>query len=156
LRRGVFWLQPQKTRQGRMEWRWLTSKRSLCRISSNSSVGFYKGEGATSVSEPVELSNDHIHVWMASLDVSPELLERFRSTLSAEELERAPAISISYGDRARFSAGRGILQHLLGSYLRMAPERLSFCYTEYGKPAALSGQYADAGRAISHGAPERG
>jgi 4'-phosphopantetheinyl transferase len=90
----------------------------------------------------VELSNDHIHVWMASLDVSPKLLERFRSTLSAEELERASHFYF-LRDRARFSAGRGILRHLLGSYLRMAPERLSFCYTEYGKPA-LSGQYADA------------
>ncbi len=90
----------------------------------------------------MDLSNDHIHVWVASLDVSPELLERLRSTLSAEEFERASHFYF-LRDRACFAAGRGILRHLLGSYLRVAPERLSFCYNDYGKPA-LSGQHAAA------------
>jgi 4'-phosphopantetheinyl transferase len=90
----------------------------------------------------VDLSGDHIHVWVANLDVSPEFLEHLRSTLSPEELERASHFYF-LRDRARFAAGRGILRHLLGSYLRVAPERLSFCYNEYGKPA-LSGQHGTA------------
>jgi 4'-phosphopantetheinyl transferase len=94
------------------------------------------------------LSNDHIHVWMASLDVSPELLERLRSTLSPEELERA-SYFYSLRDRACFTSGRGILRHLLGGYLRVAPERLSFSYNEYGKPF-LAGQHSGLRFNLSH------
>lgn len=106
-----------------------------------------KGSGLC-VRERVDLNTDHIHVWMASLDVSPELLERLRSTLSPDELERASHF-YSLRDRARFVSGRGILRHLLGSYLLVAPERLCFSYNKYGKPA-LSGQHSGLRVNLSH------
>jgi 4'-phosphopantetheinyl transferase len=96
----------------------------------------------------VDLSNDHIHVWMASLDVSLELLERFRSTLPPEELERVGHF-YSLRDRARFVAGRGVLRNLLGSYIRLAPDRIVFSYNEYGKPA-LYGQHSGLRFNLSH------
>jgi 4'-phosphopantetheinyl transferase len=42
-------------------------------------------------------------------------------------------------DRRHFIVARGVLRAILGRYLDLAPECLSFCYSSYGKPA-LSGE----------------
>lgn len=78
-----------------------------------------------------------IHVWAASLSVSPEALDTFISWLSADELSRAARFHFPV-HRDRFIAGRGLIRRLLASYLNRQPHTLTFNYGPKGKPA-LSG-----------------
>jgi 4'-phosphopantetheinyl transferase len=57
--------------------------------------------------------------------------------LAADELERTTRFYFAE-DQRRFIIGRGLLRIILGRYLNSPPERLSFCYGQYGKPALAS------------------
>jgi 4'-phosphopantetheinyl transferase len=83
---------------------------------------------------PFELHQDEVHVWSCRLDPSNDLLARFGSVLSLDESERAARFRFDL-HRNRFIAGRGWIRLLLGSYLKIAPEQIDFCYGEHGKPA---------------------
>ena len=83
---------------------------------------------------PFELHQDEVHVWASRLDPSTDLLARFGSVLSVEERERASRFRFDL-HRNRFITGRGWIRLLLGSYLKMAPEQINFCYGDHGKPA---------------------
>jgi 4'-phosphopantetheinyl transferase len=74
-----------------------------------------------------------IHVWSAHLDCAGPLLERLAATLSVDETARANRFFFPR-DRSAFIAARGILRHLLGSYLHRAPTDLQFAYQPRGKP----------------------
>lgn len=80
------------------------------------------------------LPSDEVHTWYASLDLSPQRLQRLASLLSPDEQARAERFYFER-DRKRFIAGRGLLRTILGSYLGMEPSRVEFCYGSYGKPA---------------------
>jgi 4'-phosphopantetheinyl transferase len=82
----------------------------------------------------LSLATGEVHVWRMELEQSPDVLQRFRTTLEADELRRA---SRFHFDRHRnsFVAGRGFLRYVLGRYLDSRPEALRFSYGEYGKPA---------------------
>jgi|SRR5580658_347089 4'-phosphopantetheinyl transferase len=80
------------------------------------------------------LKDGEVHVWRAPLRLDAGVLDRVRSSLSADEGARANRFVFAV-DRDSFVAARGILRELLGSYAGMAPEELKFDYGPQGKPA---------------------
>jgi 4'-phosphopantetheinyl transferase len=83
---------------------------------------------------PLILPDSHVHIWRASLDVAPALLETLCGTLAADERARAARFRFAR-DRARFIAGRGVLRAILARYLERAPGAITFRYGPSGKPA---------------------
>ena len=92
----------------------------------------------------LELSEDEVHIWRASLRPAPEVLQRLDATLAPDEESRA-ARFVFPEDRDDFIAARGILRELLGAYLMQPPASLEFQYGPRGKPALQTG---DADRSI--------
>jgi 4'-phosphopantetheinyl transferase len=84
--------------------------------------------------ELLMLKNNEVHVWRASLEMTPYQLKTMKSILSADELSRAGRYYFQK-DRDIFIASRGLLRTILGRYLNMGPEELRFCYGPYGKPS---------------------
>jgi len=81
----------------------------------------------------LELADDEVHVWIASLDALAPNLPQLTETLSASELYRAGRFQFGL-DRSRFIARRGLLRILLARYLDADPAQLSFSCGPYGKP----------------------
>jgi 4'-phosphopantetheinyl transferase len=77
------------------------------------------------------LPESSVHLWSISLDLAVgecdwdilESSERMRAHRFLREI-----------DRDRFVVGRSALRRILGTYLNLAPERLSFEYGRHGKP----------------------
>jgi 4'-phosphopantetheinyl transferase len=84
--------------------------------------------------EKLELSEDEVHVWRASLRLAPEVLPGLDATLTPDEKSRAARFVFPEG-RGDFIAARGILRELLGAYLQRPPASLEFEYGLRGKPA---------------------
>jgi len=84
-----------------------------------------------------EFNEDEIQIWSSPLIVSATSLSVLRGVLCEEETERASRSS-SGAFRDRFVAVRGTLRHLLGRYLRRAPDGIRFIYGPYGKPSVAS------------------
>jgi 4'-phosphopantetheinyl transferase len=80
------------------------------------------------------LSRQDVHVWRTSLDLSPEHIRRLRQFLAADEITRAERFYFEK-DRQHFIVARGVLRVILSRYLGIAPRRLVFSYSSYGKPA---------------------
>ncbi len=80
------------------------------------------------------LCEGEIQAWFAWLDVAATELEAFRVTLAPDEIARA-ARFLYDRDRNRYIAARGMLRILLGRYIAVRPEALSFTYGKHGKPA---------------------
>jgi 4'-phosphopantetheinyl transferase len=85
----------------------------------------------------LSLADTDVHVWLVRLD-QPSARAMFRPVLSEDEKTRADRF---YTEelRLRFTVARGVLRHLLGSYLRARPEAIVFDYGARGKPS-LSGK----------------
>ena len=83
------------------------------------------------------LSGDEIHVWRASLEGSPALVQRLQRTLTPDEAARAARFYFER-DRTHYIVARGVLRSILGRYLGTEPGQLRFSYTSYGKPALIS------------------
>ncbi len=79
------------------------------------------------------LSGHAIHLWRAVLDVSEARIHKFEGILSPGEKTRAGHFAFEQ-DRNRFIAARGILRVMLGWYLGIEPETISFGYERNGKP----------------------
>jgi 4'-phosphopantetheinyl transferase len=79
------------------------------------------------------LANHEVHVWQASLAVSPACLELLVRLLSKAEKDRAERFHFEK-DRRRFIAARGTLRLILSRYLEKAPETITFDYNRFGKP----------------------
>ena len=73
-----------------------------------------------------------IHIWHAKLNNSINQYKLFQSWLSVEEKARAEKLKLVY--RQHFILTRGILRDLLFHYTKQPPEKINFCYTEFGKP----------------------
>jgi 4'-phosphopantetheinyl transferase len=82
----------------------------------------------------LELAEDVVHVWRASLNLEKEALDRCASILSQDEKHRASRFLIPR-DRDHFVAARGVLRDLLGKYAARSPALLEFRYGQHGKPA---------------------
>ena len=74
-----------------------------------------------------------IHVWRVELDRSRAHLESLAASLSPEERSYASRFQFE-GDRSRYIAARGALRHILGGYVKAAPETIVFRYGARGKP----------------------
>jgi 4'-phosphopantetheinyl transferase len=98
-------------------------------------------EWACPAERPV-VSSNATHVWRASLEIEPAALQRLKSTLAKNELERAERFIFDQ-DRNRFIAARGILRDVLARYLQCAPQTIEFVYGARGKPAISNGSSCD-------------
>ncbi|MGB5714370.1 MAG: 4'-phosphopantetheinyl transferase superfamily protein, partial [Waterburya sp.] len=88
-------------------------------------------------SQPPILDNDQVHVWRANLDLPDADIVRLAAFLSPDELTRANKFRFPHLKR-RFTAARGILRQLLGNYLSIKPNDLTFEYSDRGKPRLSS------------------
>lgn len=80
------------------------------------------------------LTDGELHVWRARLDQSAETIRALHETLCDEEKSRADRFHYP-GGREYYIVGRGVLRDILGRYLGLAPDRISFSYSSHGKPA---------------------
>jgi 4'-phosphopantetheinyl transferase len=85
------------------------------------------------------LRDDDVQVFRAALDQSPAVVRACLELLAPAERERAEKF-VFRKDRERFVVARAALRTLLGGYVRLAPERLSFDYGPYGKPSLSDAQ----------------
>jgi 4'-phosphopantetheinyl transferase len=88
-----------------------------------------------------------VHIWRASLVLSPDQLSDLEATLSADERERA-ASHVSDLRRTRFIARRAIQRDILARYTRVHARDLEFIYSPNGKPS-LAGAAAGSGLTFS-------
>ena len=87
------------------------------------------------------LAADEVHLWLASLQPSPERLAGLAATLTVDERERAARFRFPK-HRDRFIAGRGLLRELLGAYLNRLAAALRFSQGPRGKPM-LAGEHSE-------------
>ncbi len=87
------------------------------------------------------LPANEVHLWHASLELTPSRVTELRHILSEEERARAGRFARA-GDQARFTAGRGILRDILSRYTGFSPDELALVQDEHGKPRLVqpSGQ----------------
>jgi 4'-phosphopantetheinyl transferase len=85
-----------------------------------------------------DLPAAEVHVWRASLERPPAVVERMRSLLADDERRRADAFRFER-DRARYTVGRALLRGLLARYTGASPRSLEFEYGEFDKPALPGG-----------------
>jgi 4'-phosphopantetheinyl transferase len=97
---------------------WIDSKHSCCTLLVN---------------DEVQPQPDEVHIWSASLIATQDRLKTFFATLSKDERKRAKSF-VRVQDKNRYIIARGILRELLGNYLGITPEQVSFSYGTYGKP----------------------
>jgi 4'-phosphopantetheinyl transferase len=95
------------------------------------------------------LPENTVHVWILHESVVQRASEALSHTLSPAEWQRARAYRQDK-HRDRFMARRGILRHLLGSYLNREPASLRFGSTQYGKPVLLHPDAASLAFNVSH------
>ena len=86
-----------------------------------------------SLAGSLQLTSGEVHCWCASLDASPEACARLHATLTDDERNRSARFRFAR-DRRRFIVARGALRNLLGRYLQIPPEQISFSYNAFGKP----------------------
>jgi 4'-phosphopantetheinyl transferase len=97
---------------------------------------------------PTALGDGEVHIWAASMNLSPRELAQMRDILSTDELARCERSPLP-AERNRFVAGRGLLRHILAPYLRINPADIQFAYGFAGKPY-LADDSADIEFNISH------
>src|SRR5438477_5745599 len=81
--------------------------------------------------EPV--APGEIHLWSIPTAIPPEAATRLHALLSEDERARAARFKFER-DRCRFIAARAALRILLGRYLHVPGEEISFEYGPKGKP----------------------
>src|SRR5258708_23898411 len=81
----------------------------------------------------VALGPTEVHVWRLNLVQSEAVVQRYRDVLSPDERERADRLHFLQ-DRNRFVIARGVMRETLAAYLKIGPTKLSFNYSQYGKP----------------------
>ena len=81
----------------------------------------------------LNLKNDEVHAWRATLDQPEYIIRQLAQTLSTDEKNKADRYYYEK-DRRHFIVGRGILRAILGLYLGIIPNQLSFRYGGNGKP----------------------
>ncbi len=74
-----------------------------------------------------------VHVWLATLDLAPVLVEHYAQCLSEEEKRKAGHFRFMR-DQRRFIVSHSILRQLLGRYLHAEPSAINFELGMYGKP----------------------
>jgi 4'-phosphopantetheinyl transferase len=86
------------------------------------------------------LGEREVHLWMWSLEASEKQRTRYLHLLSEDE--KAALFRRRFErDRVARLVARANLRRVLGSYLSISPEEISFSYSPYGRPS-LSGEVA--------------
>ncbi len=80
------------------------------------------------------LNHDDVHIWRIALDQPAARLPFYAQTLAPDEVKRAERFYFEH-DRQHYTVGRGALRMILSRYTGIAPSRLEFSYSSYGKPA---------------------
>jgi 4'-phosphopantetheinyl transferase len=88
---------------------------------------------AFEIEAPLRLPEDEVHLWRVDLATAAAGEERWQRVLSADEMARAARFHFSR-DRCSFTATRGILRTILGSYVGSDPKALVIGYLEKDKP----------------------
>jgi 4'-phosphopantetheinyl transferase len=83
--------------------------------------------------EEITIRDSEIQLWWASLAVSDSELERLRTMLSPDELQRADRFQIATAAR-RFVAARAALRTVLSRATDRDPKDVEFRFGEHGKP----------------------
>lgn len=81
----------------------------------------------------LELMEEEVQVWIASLEVPDARLSALSRMLSREEQSRAGSMAPLLA--RRFTVARGILRSLLSGFTGTAAEKLRFMYGTSGKPS---------------------
>ncbi len=81
----------------------------------------------------LELTDEEVQVWVASLTVSDERYSELEGTLCSEERGRASSLAPILA--RRFVVARGMLRGLLAGFTGAAAGSLRFCYGASGKPS---------------------
>lgn len=81
----------------------------------------------------LELMTEEVQVWVAGLDVADARYQDLLRTLSPEEHRRAEDLPASVG--RKFIVARGILRDLLSGFTGTPPQKLTFQYSDAGKPS---------------------
>jgi 4'-phosphopantetheinyl transferase len=93
--------------------------------------------------QKILLDTDEVHVWLAdAAGLEDGGLDRLRATLSTEEKESIERYRFQR-DRDVHILSRGGLRQILSRYAALAPEKLEFSVTPYGKPCLNSPQSTD-------------
>ncbi len=95
------------------------------------------------------LSDREVHVWDARFDPSKVSANHQTQLLSQNERDRAARFHFAK-DRARFIHARGVLRTLLGCYLDVPPENVTFRYGSAGKPELSSSHNINLHFNVSH------
>ena len=82
---------------------------------------------------------NEVHVWKVPQDGLLDQAHGLAQWLSADERARATRFRSPH-DRDRFIVSKAMLRSVLGRYLNIAPEQVSFRYGEHGKPDLAPGQ----------------
>jgi 4'-phosphopantetheinyl transferase len=91
-------------------------------------------EGQTSFSENLSLAKSDVHIWFVHLLEMSQHIDSLFKILAQDEVARAAQFRFE-SDRNEYIVARGILRHILSSYVGFGPNRLQFCYSVCGKPA---------------------
>jgi 4'-phosphopantetheinyl transferase len=83
--------------------------------------------------DDLKLHPNTLQVWRANIDVGEARLGALAQYLSADERQRASRFRHER-DRNHFTAARGLLRVILGHYLSLPPDQITFSYGPRGKP----------------------
>ncbi len=82
----------------------------------------------------LELTGRAVHVWTVLTQAPDAIVDRFKSVLASDEIDRAARFHFEHLRRS-FILSRGALRLLLGRYLNIAARDIEFGYGSKGKPA---------------------
>ena len=86
---------------------------------------------------------DEVHVWRLWIDASTSVVSLVEASLSEQEQIRAAKFRYKE-DQSRYVLGRGMLRHILASYVAARPADIVFSANEFGKPF-LDQRFASSG-----------
>ncbi len=84
-----------------------------------------------------DLNHGAVHLWSSRTDLVGDPFSKLLKTLSSEENQRARRYRFKENQR-EFVSSRGLLRMLIGRYLDVPPEKVTFEYGEFGKPVLKS------------------
>ena len=90
-------------------------------------------DGDFEAGHQLSLAENEVHLWEIDLDAVATGESRWRTVLSPDELARADRFHFAR-DRQAFTATRALLRTVLGSYLGCDPSKLTFVYSDKGRP----------------------
>ena len=79
------------------------------------------------------LNEQDLHIWIASLNISPLEEQKYCTLLCSLEMQRANRFHL-IKHKTRFIAAHGILRTILSLYCNIDAKELVFTESEYGKP----------------------